>query len=517
MKFLYALLGLFLLANTVAAQITIKEYKSLRSPSNSAVSAKGEHFYVSESKGISVFTIDPTTKKLDLLQNIPSEKGLGSVVLTPDNQFVLATGYSDNSIFLYQRAANGTLKLHQSYVGNIGRATLKNPHSLVISPSGRYLFVNCDQTLFTFRLQHGQLDYVAENVLTGSYHGRVYFSPDNKHVFISDYGSAQQCYNTILTLDEQTGQLTIVDCLDKNDRYFIPGTFFNALSGPKQHSVRAALEYMSFSPDGKDVYMYATESYDNGGRGAFMHYRLINGKFEFQKAYRELDIKYQLNTIKNMYLDGSGDYFYVLTGSSEAGVFIFKRNRSTGGMTFVKSFRKLDNLPRIGTPYRVSFTPDNKGVYISNYFGANVMVVENKDAQPSPFKRPVQQQDLPRPVVDHSSNHPPINSTTNSNTSTEDCQFPSFSKANFNDLEQALKQLSSDQDRYDLLLKEVQNNCLQTVQILRLARALEVEYLRLEFAKFAYYYTSDLENFDLLDSLFTSNRLQQAFYKYLEG
>ncbi|MFK7796300.1 MAG: beta-propeller fold lactonase family protein [Aureispira sp.] len=517
MKLLSFVSLLLLCLGTTHAQFSIQQYQSIRSPETSAISTDGQYFYVSESNGIIVYKIDATTRKLETLQTIKTKNDRGDVILTPDNKFILASSYGANAVVVYKRANDGKLSLHQSYT-NIGQATLKKPMDLVLSPSGRYIFVTCDRTLFTFRFEAGQLTYVEQNTLDGSYHGTVYFSPDNKHVFIEDYKSGTpNCYMPILTLDESTGHLEVVGCLDQNKHYPIPNAYWDFFGERRQYKVSADLDYLAFSPEGKDVYMYGVENHSNGGSAAVMHYRWINGQLTLQKAYYGLEKKYRINGMKNIYLDGSGDYMYVLSGGEDSGIFIFKRNTITGDLTFVQSFEKLKNFPRIITPYRISFSQDNKAVYVSNYFGGNVMVLENKAGKAGPSKKTVVPP--PAPIVNPSIDQKPIdNNPSNTVVTTNDnCEFPSIASNELARLENALQALATEQERYDYLLKQLQNRCVQTVQVLRLGRAFEVEYLRLEFVKFAYYYTADLENFYLLDTLFTSTRLKQSFKKYLEG
>ncbi len=508
-----------MLTNSTFAQFTIQEYNSIRNPETSVVSEDGQQLYVAQSKGLTVYSIDQQTKALAILQTIQQENGLGDACITPDNRFVLASCYGKNAIAVYRRAENGKLTLYKFHANTIDGITIKKPSSLVLSPSGRYLFVDCDRTLFTFRFQEGELEYITQNTLEGSYHGQVYFSPDNKHVFIDRYGSAQECYMTILTLDEQTGQLETVDCLE-DDKYPIPGSYFDFFGERRQYMVSARLDYLTFSPDGKDVYMYGTEHSDNGGEAAIMHYKWINGQLRLQKAYYGLDTKYKVNGMKNMYLDGSGDYFYVLSGGEDSGIFIFKRDPTTGSLTFVKAYYKLQNLPRIVSPYRISFSPDNKGVFVSNYFGGNVLVLKNKAGKPGPQKRPLIEPSPPAPITNNTNDSDINYNNQQSNNQTpldQGCEFPIISTDEIAQIDQALKAFSTEKERYDYALKKLQNRCLQTMQVLRIARLFEVEYLRLELTKFAYYYTADVENFYLLDTLFTSNRLKAAFKKHLEG
>lgn len=524
MRLVYLILLLLGMLSTAMAQIEIKSYtKYISSPSNSAISEDGNYYYVSHGKGLGVYKINPQTKLLENIQEIKIERGATNLILTPDNQYVIRTGYSEAMLVVYKRnTSDGKLSLYKKYTETRdGKELMNKVSDFAISPSGRYLFLESDRTLMTLRFEEGAISYVEEHVLERSYHGTVTFSPDNKHVFIGNYHFDGNSHNTILTLDETTGKLQIKGSLSED--YLIPGTTFYIYGEKRQYDVSPKLEYMAFSPDGKDVYMEGSEWYPNGNRSAFMHYRWINGTLTLQKAYYKLPPTFQIETMKNIYLDGSGGYLYILTGGEASGVHVFKRNEDTGALTFVKSFHKKNNLPRIVTPYRASFSPDNQHVYISNFFGGNIVTLENKDGKPSPKKsKPNNNYNQPKPVVhnnvnNNNSNNTNNNSNNNSNTPQSDCQYTPITKTEIVRIEARLKDLETEQARYDYALKALQNRCLETMQVLRLARLFEVEYMRLELVKFAYYYTSDIENFYLLDTLFTNDRLKQAFRKAIEG
>ncbi|CAA6808554.1 MAG: High-affnity carbon uptake protein Hat/HatR [uncultured Aureispira sp.] len=505
--------------NTSIGQVEIKSYtKYISSPSNSAISEDGNYYYVAHGKGLGIYKINPQTKLLENIQEIKIERGATNLILTPDNQYVIRTGYSEAILVVYKRnASDGKLSLYKKYTQTKdGKALMNKVSDFAISPSGRYLFLESGRTLMTLRFEDGGISYVEEHVLKGSYHGTVTFSPDNKHVFIENYHFDGNSHNTILTLDETTGKLQVKGSLSED--YLIPGTTFYIYGEKRQYNVSPILEYMAFSPDGKDVYMEGSEWYPNGSRGAFMHYRWINGKLTLQKAYYKLPPTFQIETMKNIYLDGSGGYLYILTGGEASGVHVFKRNEDTGALTFVKSFFKKNNLPRIVTPYRASFSPDNQHVYISSFFGGNIITLENKGGKPSPKKsKPNNNYNQePKPVVHHNSGNNSSNNSNNSNASQTDCQHTQISTTEITRIEERLMELDTEQARYDYALKAVQNRCLATLQVLKLARLFEVEYMRLEFVKFAYYYTSDLDNFYLLDTLFTNDRLKQAFKKSME-
>ncbi len=505
--FILLLLGII---NTTRAQVKIKGYtKYISSPSSSAISNDGKYFYVKHGKGVGVYSINPTTKLLENIQELKISGGSSELLVTNDNQFVITTSFSNGVLLIYKRdPSNGKLSLHKKYEQTIdGKGNISKPMDIVLSPSGRYLFVDCDRTLITLRYQNGAVSYVGQHDLKGSYHGKVYFSPDGEHIFIDSYHFDGISSRTILNLNEATGELYVVGSLKED--YPIPGSYYDFFGKQQQYTVTPNLEYMAFSPDGKDVYMDATEGYDNGGRSAFMHYRWIDGKLSLQKAYYELPAKYQLENTKNIYLDGSGGYLYVLTGGDDSGIHIFKRDTQTGALTFIQTFHKK-NHSKIVTPYRLSFSADNKHIYVSNYFGGNVVVLENSNAKPSPRQQQLNtdNKEIPKPIVQQ---------TSTDDASDYNCPYTAITEVEVSRIEERLNDLETEQARYDFAMKTVQNRCLKTMQVLKLARVFEVEYIRLEWVKFAYYYTSDIENFYLLDTLFTNKRLKQAFKASLEG
>ncbi|WP_052592320.1 beta-propeller fold lactonase family protein [Aureispira sp. CCB-QB1] len=510
MRLFFFILFLIGTIDSSSAQFKIKATKYISSPSASVISDDGKYFYLRNGKGVGVYRINPTTKLLENIQELKISGSSSELLLTKDNRFVITTNFSDGVLLIYKRdPSNGKLSLHKKYEQTIdGKGSINKPMDIALSPSGRYLFLAGNKTLMTLRFQDGTATYLRQHDSKGSPHGTIYFSTDGEYAFIAYYGDNSYFGRTILKFNDETGELYVVG--DLREDYPIPGSYYYFGRKQKQYTVSANLEYMNFSPDGKDVYMDGTESYSNGGRGAIMHYRWVNGKLVLQNAYYELAVKYQLENIKNICLDGSGGYLYVLTGGDDSGIHIFKRDAHTGALTFIQTFHKK-NYPQIATPYRASFSADNKYIYVSNYFGGNVVVLENSNAKPSPRQQQqlnVDNKETPQPIVQDI----PTN-----NVSDHDCPYTSITEVEMKRIENQLNGLETEQARYDFAMKTVQNRCLKTMQVLKLARVFEVEYIRLEWVKFAYYYTSDIENFYLLDTLFTNKRLKQAFKASLEG
>lgn len=515
MRLLKLIILLLSILNISVAQIEIKNYtKYVSSPSSSVISDDGQYYYVEHGKGLGVYKINSTTKLLENIQEVKVEGSPNELVLTLDNRFLITADYGEKCLLIYKRnTSDGKLSLHKMYKETInGQGKIFRPSNLVLSPSGRYLFLQSGELLLTLRYENGTLTYHRAHDSEAGNHERVYFSPDNKNVFIGNYHFDPMSTETILTFNDETGEFNVESVL--KEKYPIPGSYFDFFGEKRQYLVHPDFYEMAFSPDGKDVYTSASEHYPNGSRSAFIHYRWINGQLKLQKAYYKLPETYKIENIKNLYLDGSGSYFYVLTGGDDSGIHVFKRDESTGSLTFIKSFSKRNNLPKIVTPYRISFSQDNQHIYVSSYFGGNIITLENKNAKPSPPKNKVNKNKPPQPIIDNNTNN---TSNTVDNVQKGDCPYPSISSTEMTSIEAQLNDQETEQARYDVALKILQNRCLETLQVLRLARMFEIEYIRLELIKFAYYYTSDIEHFYLLDTLFTNERLKQAFQKSIEG
>lgn len=499
----------------VSAQIEIKGYtKYIENPSESIITNDGRYMYVSSGKGLEVYQIDPSTHLLTKIQAI-NKKGNRGGVLSLDNKFLITAHYSENTIFVYKRnATDGTLSTYKSYPNKVGQGIIDDPSSFSMSKNGRFICLKSGKKLLTLKFVAGELSYHNESEI--GYFAQVHFSPDNKHAFVEEYGKIDDCPRTVLSFDDERGIFEVVACL----QWQIPvaGFYYDVDNNKRSCYVVPSLQEVTFSPDGKDVYMLGSHMKESGSAGAFAHFRWINGELKAQKAYSHLAETYQIGTLKNIYVDGSGDYLYILTGGDDSGIHVFKRDQGTGALTKVKSFRKRDGLSRIVTAYRMSFSEDNQYVYVSNYFGGNIVTLKNSGAKPSPKKSQSNQNNQPKPIVNvNPNNNSNDNSNNSNNTSTNDCQYTSITNEEIRRIEERLNNMETEQARYDYALKALQNRCLETVQVLRLARVFEVEYMRLEFVKFAYYYTSDVENFYLLDTLFTNDRLKDAFKKAMEG
>jgi len=518
MKLLNLIYFYLIFISIASAQIEIKGYtKYVANPRESVISQDGKYMYLSNGKGLGVYEIDAGTHLLKNIQNEGLGKedgGSSAVVISVDNKFLVTTSYGDNTIYVYKRNSNdGKITLYKSYRNKIGEINIEKPTSLSISNNGRFICLKSGKKLLTLRFREGDLEYHNESKV--GYLGKVHFSPDNKHAFVQEYGKIDDCPRTVLEFNEQTGIFQVVTCL----QWQIPvaGFYYDVDNNKRSCYVIPQLDEVAFSADGKDVYMLGSHMKESGSAGAFAHYRWVNGELKVQKAYSHLAQEYQIGTLKNIYVDGSGDYLYILTGGDDSGIHVFKRDQGTGALTKVKSFRKRDGLSRIVTSYRMSFSEDNQYAYVSNYFGGNVVVLKNSGAKPSPKKNKPNNNNQPSPIVNNDSNDKSNHNSDNAVLQQGDCQYASITTAEITRMEERLSNLETEQARYDYALKTLQNRCLQTVQVLRLARIFEVEYMRLELVKFAYYYTSDVENFYLLDTLFTNDRLKQAFKKSMEG
>lgn len=488
------------------AQLSIKGYKSIKSPSDIVLSNDNQFMYLLHYLSIGVYKIDPKTKQPQSIQQLSLDAV--DLKLSPDGRFAWVV--MRNRIQSYRVDPNkGTLTLAQTYENTIGQASIADCDNWVISPSGRFVLFSEDKTLYLLRMNEGRLSYWRQYPLSQQNFGGIAFSPDERWVYINGFES--NCELAVVAFDANSGNLQVAQCLERH--VDIPGHYYQSLSGRTLHYARPEFDNLTLSPDGKDVYLQGSETIDDNA--VMLHYRWQNGQLNLVKTYRNLykplaDSK----SIRSLHLDGSGHFMYAFTGSRESGVYTYRRDPNSGALSFVTSFERVKGYARVLRPYKIAFSSDNRHVYIANFFGGNVMILENNAATASP--KPLLS---PQPTITTANPPVPTNPTNNPSPATSPassspvlaCTGNAMDRAALQQLEQQLLSMSSEEARYDYALKELQNHCLEVIQVLRIAKVFEVEYRRLKFVEFMYYYLTDTADYPLLEVLFSNDRLKAAF------
>ena len=516
MRNLYLIFAFFFLVPaSLLAQVRVKGYSTyMKYPDRSEVSRDGKFFYISNSVGVEVFKRSQQTGLLERIHQFKSgREGLNEIHLTPDNQFAVVTDYVGNRIIIFKRnATTGKLAVFKSYTNTInGGVNFSKPTHLSMSPNGSYITFSSgesrDSFLVVAKLKNGNLSLAEKKM--GEY-SKVFFSPNGEFALTSRSNAGYECGYNVMKMTAN-GNLIDIGCLEGMVRTnrLKPNT--NPYRRERQYeSVHLSMHSITFSPDGRDVYMQGSHfPTDTRSHAAIIHFRWMNGQLRRQKNYLDLYKKHGLYSMSNLWLDSSGDYLYVgTTGKENSGVFAFKRNTVTGSLQFQNSLLRKNNLSRLFRAHQASFSPDNKHIYVSSFHGGYVIVLHNPNGKPG-VKTNI---DMPKDdiVDDTIIDHDGSVGDDSSDKNTGNCNGITVGLNKLNQFEAQLKQQNGEKARLEYALLNFEKYCFQTIQVAHLAQTFQSEYMRLEFVKFMYYYSSDSENFYLLNSLFKNERMKQS-------
>jgi 6-phosphogluconolactonase (cycloisomerase 2 family) len=339
------------------------------------VSPDGKHVYTSSQTdhAIAIFDRDMTTGALTYLDDVTNAEiggtGLGgaeNIAFSPDGRHVYANGYADNAISVFSRDATTGLLTFVEAITNtdIGGTGLATAERLACSPDGAHVYVTGrgDAALTVFRRDNdtGRLTFIEVN-LDGQDDGHgntidgmtdavgLVISPDGKSVYTA---SPTEHTVSMFSREPKSGGLTYLGLHKDTDAggsvQGLGQVYGLAISNDGLHVFAVGTSddaVVSFSRDTTTGVLTAVEYYQDGGVDA------------------------EGNTI-----DGLDGAFYVAVGPESEYVYavgafdntlaVFKRNKSTGHLTFLEYH--LDGgsaLDGLGTPRAVTVAPDGKHVY----------------------------------------------------------------------------------------------------------------------------------------------------------
>ena len=350
---------------------TSRLYDSRFDPWSMVVSPDGAHLYgVSPSRSaLGVFVRDARTGRLTTLELVKdgdgSVDGLGgasALAMSPDGVHVYATGYWDNALAVFRRVSeSGSLRFVEVHRDGVdGVDGLNRPRSITVSPDGAHVYAAGTKdnavAVFARAVHTGTLIFVhtVRNGVDGVYgleHARtVTVSPDGAHVYVTALeGDAIAAF----ARDARSGRLNFVDAV----RDEVGGV--EGLDGAMSVTV---------SPDGAHV--YATAYLDNAVTVFRRDAR--SGALDFVEAHSN-----GVEGVEGLYwtdvvmVTGDGAEVYA-TGVFDGALAVFRRNPSTGSLTFVAAVR--GGKPSGYTTVRgVTIDPNDTHVYVSG-FGVGVAV-----------------------------------------------------------------------------------------------------------------------------------------------
>ncbi len=316
------------------------EATGIKNPSFLTASKDGQHVYsVSEvgdgQGGVSAFSFDPTSGKLDFL-NSASSGGDGPCYVSVDdkNKFVFVGNYSGGSVSAVPINADGSLGTDIQSIQHKGSSILKNQtkphvHASVLSPDNTYLYV---PDLGTDKVNIYNVDLSKSTPLTpadpafvsleaGSGPRHFTFHPNGKFAYL---------------IQEMTGN---VEVFDYKKRKLHPK---QSVALPSQgHEGRIDAADIHISPDGKFLYGSLRGDIDE------LVIYAIDKKGELTYAGRQSTMG---ENPRNFAIDPTGNYLLVANGGSDE-IVVFKRNRETG--LLIDTGKAI----KVGKPVCLKFVP----------------------------------------------------------------------------------------------------------------------------------------------------------------
>jgi len=331
-------------------------------PLSLAVSPDGASVYVGGNgdNAVAVFSRNVTTGALTFVES--QQDGVGGVsglqapshvAVSPDGKNVYVSSEGSDAVAVFSRnGGTGALTFVESKRDGVGGVVgLAGAAGVVVSPDGAHVYVTGAQdnavTVFSRNATTGALTFVEsqQDGVAGVQMMRVprgvAISPDGANVYV---GALNDNSVVVFSRNAGTGALTFVEF----HQNLVGGV--DGLGGPRSVVVSA---------DGANVYLCTSVDYSvstwarNAGTGAltFMDFT--------RKRYGATG----LDSCFNVSVSPDGNYFYG-EGDDVNEVAVFRRNPTTGALTFVESPKNgtlgIDGLRGV---FAVAVSPDSRHLY----------------------------------------------------------------------------------------------------------------------------------------------------------
>ena len=343
-------------------------------------------------------------------------EGINALTISPDGQYVYATGFTNNALVVFQRQeSDGRLKFFQVIQDDAnGVDGLANASSVSVSPDNAFVYVTGfkDTAIAVFGRDavSGVLNFVEvqKNGLgeVSGLGGAFAILATDKQVYVA--GSSDDAI-AIFQRDSKSGKLTFQEAISFADAsqnldavnalaispdgsyLFAASLNSNRLSVFRRDSVSGTLRLIqtltnnavgvqgleqasgvAVSPDGKQIY---TLGKGNDNAVAVFQQDPQTGVLGFIEVHRNgVAGVTGLNGVEDLAISPRGDYVYVVS-STDNTIAAFRRDPTTGRLTFVdRRIDGIDGADGLASARAVAVSPSGAHIYVAG-FGDNAIAV----------------------------------------------------------------------------------------------------------------------------------------------
>lgn len=308
----------------------------------------------------------------------PTGAGHGpyGVATSPDGKNVYTTDLGNNRLVVFARdTTTGNIGVAQTLVNGAGGvADLSSPYLVTVSPDGQNVYVAAaaSKAVVSFkRASDGTLTFL-KSVKNGDQYGfclptcqtlsgldgayGIALSPDGRYGYVSSFID-----NSVMVLgrNSSTGALEL-----------------QTLLGPIQTYTSASVSQaygIALSPDGANLYLtgYVSDNLEVLKRDA------STGRLTFVERHTNGQNGVAgLNGVFRVAVSPDGAYVYTASFSDSA-VSVFKRDQSTGKLTFVTTYQQgVNGIDGLSTGTSVTISPNGKYLFATGFASKAVAVFE---------------------------------------------------------------------------------------------------------------------------------------------
>ncbi|MDZ4779578.1 MAG: beta-propeller fold lactonase family protein [Planctomycetia bacterium] len=304
----------------------------------------------------------------DGVSSVEGLDGAWGVAVSPDGKNVYATSVIDDSLVVFRRnAATGELSYLEKKTDSIdGADGLDGAVGLVVSPDGKHIYVvgvgDNSVTLYSRSDFDGALTFVqkyldnAQGIDGVAAPLGVAISPDGLHVFVTGNGDSALA---VFSRNAADGKLTFFARIKDNDQN--NGKPVDALFGAWNVTV---------SPDNKHVYV--TANVDDAV--SVFERNATTGELKFLQTVRDgVSTVNGIDGASGILVSPDGLQVYV-TGDVDDAVAIFRRDPTTGLLTFLRKLSQADGVPGLDGAASIATNPEGTDVYVASAFSDAIVV-----------------------------------------------------------------------------------------------------------------------------------------------